>query len=707
MESTISKSNSKPQSQPAVWNLTHESNPYFVGRADAMKSLERGFSKVGAGKKPQILYGTGGTGKTSVAVEYCYEHQDQYDIVWWVRGETQAMIAADLARLGARLSGSGSIQEWSRQASQAALRELARRDRWLLIFDNATREKDLLPYLPKGAGHVLITTSNTSWGTLGTTIPILPWTPLDSMDFLRKRLGQPKDELVAEKLTVALGHLPLAIEQAAACIEQTKTSMTDYLKDFEKLWTELFGFGRPAGNYPVAAAMAWELSFRQIEFVDVPAASLLNLCAFLAAEEIPLRMILDAADNLPENLVLAGADPVRFSECLNTIRNFSLARTTERSLAMHGVISALAQDRLSDQEREKWCSSAVIVASTSFRYDSQDPRTWPACAESLPHALAAAFNAQRLGVVPAVAADLLSRAGRFLLKQAQYTEARDVLETALNLVKTAFGERSPQAADIANNLGRACHRMGDLTDASTLFESAMSIDLDAYGPNDPHRATVANNLGMAQVARGQPNAARQSFEWALNIYQKRYGPEHPKVASVMNNLGFVLAQLDERDTARNSFRKALEISEATYGAGHPQVACIAVNLGSVLRLQQEFDEARQLYDRALLIDENALGAHHPSVARDLSRLGQLLYDQADYAGAVSNLERALLICESAYGVDHRKTATCLADLGKALAKDGQAVRSEECLTRAAAITGKTVQLDEAVNLGDEELIARD
>jgi tetratricopeptide (TPR) repeat protein len=697
----------KSKGSPTTWNITHERIGFFVGRDSTLKTLDAGYF----GKRPtgrvQVLSGAGGTGKTSVAVEYAYSRKDHYDIIWWVRGETQAMIAADLARLGAQLGSAGANQEWTRQASHATLRELSKRDRWLIIFDNAVREKDVIPYLPSGNGHVLITTSNTSWGSPGTVIPIMPWQPFDSTEFLWRRLGDPANDQAAAKFATALGHLPLALEQGVACIEQTGISIAQYLNDFEKLWTEMFGFTKPAGNYPIAAAMAWELSFRQVESIDMPAAALLNLCAFLAAEEIPLRMILNASDNLPQELVLAQADPIRFAECLTTIRNFSLARTTTTSIAVHGVIGALAQDRLSDTEREKWATAAVLVASGSFNYDSQDPRSWPACAESLPHVLAAAFNAQRVGVVPAIASELLSRAGRFLLKQAQYTEARDVLETALNLVHSAFGPRSPQAADIANNLGRACHHMGDLNDASSLFETAMAIDMESYGPQDPHRATVANNLGMALVAKGKMKEARDLFEWALSVYEIRYGKEHPKVASVMNNLGYVLAQTNEREMARDCYQKAMDISIATYGAGHPQVACIAVNLGSVLRTQKKYAETRELYDRALLIDQNAMGAHHPAVARDLSRLGQLLADQGNYTDAARNYERALLICESVYGSDHRKTAACLTDLGEILKQTIQQDRAADYLKRAAAIKAKPTEASEAVNAGDEELLFRD
>src|SRR5260370_12499455 len=49
-----------------------------------------------------------------------------------------------------------------------ALLELARRDDWLLIFDNAVDPRDILPYIPaSGRGHILVTSRNPASARLG------------------------------------------------------------------------------------------------------------------------------------------------------------------------------------------------------------------------------------------------------------------------------------------------------------------------------------------------------------------------------------------------------------------------------------------------------------------------------------------------------------------------------------------------------------
>ena len=696
----------RPKGPPPVWNLHQKRNIHFIGREEHLQSLQHGFA-LSAAVKPRVLCGAGGSGKTSLAVEYAYAHQDQYDIVWWIRADTQATIVADLAALAPKLARSGQTFETPRQACNAAVAELQRRDRWFLIFDNARRPDDLALFIPaKSVGNVLITSGDSHWSSVATVVPVNSWSRRESIEFLRLRLGGIDDMPAAEQLAAALDDLPLAIEQAAACIDQSKISIAQYLRDYENHWAEMLEQGRPAGSYPISAAMAWELSFRRMALLNPGAAELLTLCGFFAPDEIPLAMIQNASGALPEDLADLMRDAAALQDALNTLEKFTLARSGGHTISVHGVIGAMAQDRLSNIDRMSWATVALQIASAAFEFDSQNPNSWRACGEVLPHVLAATMHAQGTGVASQAVVDLLSRTGRFLLKHGNYSESRTLLEMAYNLVKTTYGPQSVQAADIANNLARVRHRLGDLPGASALYEVALQIDRASYGADDPHLATVANNSAMTLVELGKLDSARERLEWAIEVYQKSYPKHHPKVASVMNNLGFVLVQLKDFSAARRWLEQALTITESTFGVGHPQVACIAANLGSALRAGGERAQARKLFDRALLIDETAFGVNHPAVARDLFNMGQLLSDEGDFSAAVGPLERALTITETSYGPEHRETALCLNELGRALRGTGDANRAVDCLMRAAAMMRKgPAKPSHETVVGDEGMIA--
>ena len=694
----------RPKGLPPVWNLFQRRNIHFVGRQKNIRDLEDAFGA--AGHRPQVLAGDGGCGKTALAIEYAYAHQENYDIVWWIRAESQATIAADLAALAPKLARSGQIFDDPRGACSSALEELGNRDRWLLIFDAARQPDDLAGYLPaQGAGHVLITSTNFQWQSVGKVHTVNAWARAESIEFLRRRLGGIDEPHAADQLAAALADLPLALEQAAACIEQAGILLAQYLNDYEALWAEMLGQGRQLGSYPMHVAMTWELSLRRVESLNPVAAQLLSLCGFLSPDEIPLSMIENAAGELPPDLGLGVLDPGIRGEALNLLDRFSLARSGEGTISLHGVIAAMAQDRLAKEEREKWATIALRIASAAFSFDSQNPNSWHACAAALPHALCATTHAQSAGIVPAEVADMLSRIGQFLLNQGNYAQARSVLEMAYPLVMSTHSPKSVQAADIANNLARVRHRLGDLAGANSLYDSALEIDRLHYGPDDPHVATVANNSAMTLVELGQLPQAKERFEWAMEVFRNCYPNNHPKTACVMNNVGFVLMQMKDHESARQWLERALEITESTLGANHAQSACIAVNLGAALRAQGRQVPARKLFDRALLIDQKAFGPRHPAVARDLLNLAQLLSDQGSFDEAVRLLERALAITEASFGSQHRETMLCLKELGRALKGTGDADRAVDCLMRASAIMGKPAQPPHETVVGDQGMLA--
>src|SRR5206468_4164750 len=94
------------------------------------------------------------------------------------------------------------------------------------------------------------------------------------------------DEKGAAALAEALGGLPLALEQAAAYIEETGQTFAGYLKLFTTNQVALFG--HKAGARPddhATVATLWELSVQKL---TPEAAALLNLCACLAPDGIGL-----------------------------------------------------------------------------------------------------------------------------------------------------------------------------------------------------------------------------------------------------------------------------------------------------------------------------------------------------------------------------------------------------------------------------------
>jgi tetratricopeptide (TPR) repeat protein len=640
-----------PGPPTAVWNVPQARNPNFTGREEMLADLRAALASGQAAALTQAIHGLGGVGKTQLAIEYAYRHRGDYSLVWWVRAEEPAALAGRYAAMAAALDLPQKEAREQGVVVEGVRRWLEANTGWLLVFDNAGEPADVRGYLPQFGGHVIITSRNPAWGTVASPLGVQVFERPTSVEFLLKRTGD-ADQEAAGKLAEALGDLPLALEQAAAYIEATGESLSGYLRMFRERRAELLKRPSPSSDATVAAT--WELSFQQVERCSPPAAALLNLCAFLAPDDIPLD-VLQQAPELPEALAKAAADAVQFDDAIAALRRFSLVSRSGDVLSVHRLVQAVTRERMVEDARKLWAAAAARFVNRAFPIDSGDVRTWPACSRLLAHALAAADHSEPLGVAPDQTARLLNQAGVYLVGRAEFARARACFERALKIAEAAYGPNHPAVATDVNNLGSVLHDMGDLAGARACFERALKIDEAAYGPDDPNVAIRVNNLGSVLQDQGDLAGARACFERALKMDEVAYGPDHPSVARDVNNLGSVLQDQGDLAGARECFERALKIDEAAYGPDHPNVATRVNNLGSVLHDQGELAGARACFERALKIDEAAYGPDHPDVATDVGNLGSVLKAQSDLAGARACCERALGIRRRFLGEDHPKT----------------------------------------------------
>jgi len=615
----------------------------FTGRDALLEELREDLSNEASPKHVQALFGMGGVGKTQTAVEYAYRYASAYRIVYWIRAEEAAAMWLDYAALGRAMgltfAGDASLES----ARQAVRRQLENRGDYLLIFDNASSPTAIRDFIPTPCrGAVLITSRNPNWGSLARSAAVHGLARDQSVHFLRRRTGRMEGEPAARKLAQALGDLPLALEQAGALISEARISFAEYLRRYEAYWAELLAAKRPGGDYPDAIAMAWELSFREIESANPSAIRLLNLLAFLSSDGVARQILVDSFQHLPEDLSMTVADHLALERAIGTLTQYSMidVHTDEEApidrrqiLTLHRLVAALARDRLNEDERRQWAGAAARVVAHAFLFDSADPFSWPKAATLLPHALAAATHAQATGVPVEITCGLLDQAGRYLNRFARYDQAKDLLDRALAISRRAYGDESPKVSAIANNLGRVLSRLGQQDLAQRHFEWALAIDRNAYGETDPHAATVMNNYAMVLHASGRLESAREHFESALWIFESHYGGAHPKVAALLNNLGYIHQAAGDHQSAHDLFHRALTIAQGTLGEAHPTVGAILHNLGRSLAALGHPLMARDALERALGIDRKAYGDAHPDVARDYASLAAVARQMGETAMA--------------------------------------------------------------------------
>jgi len=700
----VRASQMEAQHLPPVWNVPLAQNLNFTGRADELDRLRQSFTRRAPKTPIQAIHGLGGIGKTQLALAYAYRFAAQYEVVWWLRADEPATLAADLADLAVELQLPGSVEPDQHAAVEAVRQRLGREGRWLLIFDSVRDPEDVIRYLPGGMGHVLITSRHPNWSTLALPLPLRGLKRSESVDLLLAPQGAgadakaaPRNVVAARDLAAELGDLPLALAQAGAYIEETGISVAEYLTRFREHRAELMRRGGQGNDRTVATT--WSIAFRDAQQRSRAAGELLDLCAFLAPDDIPRNALALGVAGFPPALAEAVADPFALDEAVKALRRYSLIEVHDDALSVHRLVQAAVRDRLDEGERRAWAERAVAFVSNVFPEAPDDPEQRSACRRWLPHARAALMNARAAAVPPGEPAELLLRhAARYQHDFGFDNHAREMLDHALVIAEAIHGPAHAHVAMVLTGLGPVLMNNGDLEGAERASRRALKIDEANLGPRSFIVATDANNLAAVLKECNALDEARRLAVRALKI-DEALGPSNlAAVARDANTLGIILREQEDLEGARRLFERAIAIDEQRKS---DDLAPRLNNLGLLLREMKELDEAQRLSERALAIGVARYGRDDPNVATFHSNLASVLHERSaplprgderdELLGAArTHLERALEIGEHIYGEDHYVVAIRRNNLGLLLMDLGNLPEARDQLDRAVQIARRAL-----------------
>ncbi len=233
----------------------------------------------------------------------------------------------------------------------------------------------------------------------------------------------------------------------------------------------------------------------------VPAArDLLNLCAFLAPDDIPFDVIVEQASELPAPLSSALADDLDRPDVVAAAQRYSLidADGDLTSLSMHRLVQLVTRDRLNEDEQQLWAGAAVRVIGDAYSFESDDVRYWPSCARLLPHGMTVSAYADELNVDVGRSSWLRNQMALYLSSRSRYSEARALHERALAAQEAALGPDHSNVATSRNNLALVLRAQGDLAGARELHERALATY--QQWPTSYGEGVTLWNLGkMAEV----------------------------------------------------------------------------------------------------------------------------------------------------------------------------------------------------------------
>jgi tetratricopeptide (TPR) repeat protein len=671
-----------PAELPEVGNLQPGSrmpftrNAVFTGREDELKALAQSLLYDG---QATVVTGTGGMGKSQLAVEFCYRYGRYFHGVHWLQANQD--MQAEVADCGLEMG----LKPWPEtvpEQAQAVLNAWEQGGARLVVLDDAENPAVVQEWSPKlQNSRVMVTSLWQDWpADLGLALNKLKTLPREKSLVLLRKLapkleGAPDKEL--DDIADRLGDLPLALDLAGRYLKDRRTlSPKGFMEELDQVGSVL---GHSAlkdwvkhnpTKHEVNLAKTYLQSWDKLE--SKPAKQLFQACGYCAPNTPIPWAVLQASAEVEEADLDRG---------LGRLEDLGLVTLGDKGALVHPLLAEFAR---AVDEKEKGSAQPGLVSALGDLSNEALEKGLPELFKPLrPHMETAAKAAEKARLEGA--GMLWNNLGSHLRNVAEYEGAKAAFERALAIDEAAFGPDHPKVATNVNNLGVVLQALGDYAGAKAAYERALAIDEAAFGPDHPEVATDVNNLGDVLRALGDYAGAKAAYARALAIWEVELGPDHPQVATGTNNLGSVLKAQGDYEGAKAAYARALAIWEVELGPDHPQVATGTNNLGSVLKAQGDYEGAKAFFERALAIDEAAFGPDHPNVATDVNNLGSVLQDLGDYAGAKAAYARALAIWEVELDPDHPQVGIGTNNLGSVLKDLGDYAGAKAAFERSLEI----------------------
>jgi Domain of unknown function (DUF4062)/Tetratricopeptide repeat len=613
---------------PQIWNVPNR-NADFTGRDTILERLHDGLTGDGtAVVLARAVYGLGGVGKTQVALEYAHRFKADYRLLWWIDAEQPLEITLALAELAGQMGL--PIGDNAADAATAALEQL-RRDvtgRWLLIFDNAEDPEDLASFLPNGSGHTLITSRNPAWTRHAEPVELDVFSRQESLAHLVHHVPG-LDMSDATRVSVAVGHLPLAIEQAGAWLAETGMPAPLYAEWLETKVTSALGLNKPL-DYAKPVAAAWNLSISRLRERSPASVRLLQILAFCSPGPISATLLYSDAMLeclLPYDATLS--QKLLISRVIREISRFALVKVDQSTNAVqiHRLVQAVIRSQMSEEEQggARHEVHKILARARPPEAETDDPATWSTFDVIWPH----------LGPSAAEECDE-PQTRQLLIDWVRYQWRHGEFESCLNLAR--------RLEDLW------CHQLG---------------------PDHPQTLRLQFHIANVLRAQGRLEESRELDTFVLERQRAVLGSAHPYTLMTANGLAADLRSLGEFHEALAADRETYETFREQFGRDYQRTMVAAHNLGCSLRLVGDSRSARRLDEETLARQRELLGRAHPhtllsaaSVALDLRAVGA-------YRESVRLLRETWKLCREVLGDDVFDTLLTAASLAVSLRKAGE------------------------------------
>jgi tetratricopeptide (TPR) repeat protein len=655
----------------------------FTGRGEELAVLDDLLAAHGQGPAVVVaaISGTGGVGKTALAVHWAHRVADQFpdgQLYVDLHGYDPDHPAQPGDALAAflRALGVGSDQLPVDVDERAALyRSMVAGRRILLVLDNGHSATQVRPLLPGTPSCLAIVTSRDSLaglvardGARRIDLELLP--RAQALDLLHTLVGErvAAEPDAAVALVEHCARLPLALRIAAElAVGRPAMRLSNLVAELTgQRSLDRFDAGSDART-ALRAVFSW--SYQHLPAEAARAFRLLGPHPGPDADRYAAAALL-------------GGEAYQAARLIDHLERAHLVQPSGHGrIGMHDLLREYAVERAEEQESvperraaltrllDYYISAAAAAMDTLYPHERlRRPKIAPRPDLSVPAltepaAARAWLDSERpnLVAVTAMAAQhgwrthagtLAAVVWRYLYSGAHHDEALAIHGHALRAARED-GDRIGEAAAL-HNIGRVYWRWGRQTEPLVHYEQALAL-----------------------------------YREVGDTFQ---------IVAVLNSLGNLFDLLGRFDEAVDVYKEALAIVRD--GEDRAGEASTLGNLAIVYEVMGRQDESIEYHEQALVIFREV--GDHGGVGRTLDNLGSVLYRQGRYAEALRHHEEALAILHEIG--DRASEAETLNGLGRAHLRLGHHDEALDCFEQAYALAGsidnRIRQTSALVGLGD-------
>ncbi|KAK1765234.1 hypothetical protein QBC33DRAFT_495970 [Phialemonium atrogriseum] len=689
--------------------VPYPSNPEFVGRSRVLEQLKEQLGPAEVMSRTAqarvSLYGLGGIGKTQIALEYAYWLHNSYPnmSVYWVHASNAERFRDSFAKIAKECQIPG-FDDSTSDLLHLVKTWLEKKDHgeWTMVIDNAddlelfsspgcakstiVSDGDIARYLPECShGAMLITTRNKQVAVRLSTsqlpIQVCRMEEEESRRLLHSRLRDEHiDSANLSIISSRLEHLPLALIQAAAFIQENSISVSEYLllldggdqSLVELLSNEFETVGRDSET-PRAVAETWMLSFQQIQLQNPFASELLSLMSFWDRQAIPEEFLSNYGERNSRFKTR-----IEFIKAIGVLKAFSLV-SGEKSgnLDIHRLVQLVTRKWLTKEDTaSRYKREALLTVSEMYPFGRFETRA--ICSAYLPHGNAVLrLDVSASVKVEKAKATLLHCMAGYLDFEGRWSNAEDLRMQAGEIRKRVLGKEHPNTLSSMHNLALTYLNQGRWKEAEELGVQVIETSKRMLGKEHPNTLSGMHNLASTYGNQGRWKEAEELEVQVMETSKRVLGKEHPNMLSGMHNLASIYWNQGRWKEAEELGVQVMETSKRVLGKEHPNTLSGMHNLASTYWNQGRWKEAEELGVQVMETSKRVLGKEHPDTLSGMHNLASTYWNQGRWKEAEELGVQVMETSKRVLGKEHPNTLAGMRNLASIYLNQGRWKEAKE------------------------------